>query len=358
MRNSKNTVTGFRDYLGKAFADIDPTPCQSSAHPQKHESSVAFTIQDTDSDSPSTVTVSEITKRHIRRLASSATDYLGQKVNAAVITIPTDWKDPQKEALRQAAKEAGVEVLQFIKEPTAAVLAYDARPEADVRDKIVVVADLGGTRSDVAVIASRGGMYSILATRHDYETAGAQLDQVLIDHFAKDFLKKHKKDPREEPRSLAKLKLEAERTKKALSLGGNAALSIESLAEGIDYTSTINRTRYELLASKIFNSLGNLIKDTVQAADLDVLDIDEVLRPLPLLSPKNKTNPTNHPFSLPDHPLRRYIAHPPSPHSPLLPLPLPPHHHHHRPLHHRLRNRPLLPQRPRRRHPGLPHLCL
>ena len=276
MRNSKNTITGFRDYIGKDFADIDPTPCQSSAHPQKLESTVAFTIQDTDSGPPSTVQVSEVTKRHIQRLASSATDYLGRKVNAAVITIPTDWKDPQKEALRLAAGEAGVNVIQLIQEPTAAVLAYDARPEAELRDKVVVVADLGGTRSDIAVIASRGGMYSILATRHDYETAGAQLDQVLIDHFAKDFQKKYKKDPKEDPRSLAKLRLEAERTKKALSLGGNAALSIESLAEGIDYTSTINRTRYELLASKIFNSLGNLIKDAVQAAELDVLDVDEV----------------------------------------------------------------------------------
>lgn len=280
VRNSKNTITGFRDYLGKEFADIDPTPCQASAHPQKFESTVAFTIQDNDSGPPSTVQLSEVTKRHIQRLASSATDYLGRRVNAAVITIPTDWKDPQKEALRLAAGEAGVNVIQLIQEPTAAVLAYDARPEAELRDKVVVVADLGGTRSDVAVIASRGGMYSILATRHDYETAGAQLDQVLIDHFAKDFQKKHKKDPREDARSLAKLRLEAERTKKALSLGGNAALSIESLTEGIDYTSTINRTRYELLASKIFNSLGNLIRDAVQAAELDVLDIDEACFPV------------------------------------------------------------------------------
>jgi molecular chaperone DnaK (HSP70) len=59
-----------------------------------------------------------------------------------------------------------------------------------VGDKIVVIADLGGTRSDVAIIASRGGMYSILATAHDYELGGAQLDQVLIDHFAKEFIKK------------------------------------------------------------------------------------------------------------------------------------------------------------------------
>ncbi|KAG8534326.1 uncharacterized protein KY384_001170 [Bacidia gigantensis] len=277
VRNSKNTVAYFRDYLGRDFSDIDPTACHASARPQKQDSAVAFSIRDTQSEDTSTVAVSEITTRHIRRLASSASDFLGKKVDAAVIAIPTDWKDNQKEALTKASQDAGLKVLQIIQEPTAAVLAYDARSEAEIKDRNIVVADFGGTRSDIAVIASRGGIYSILATRHDYETAGAQLDQVLIDHFAKEFIKKNKTDPRENDRSLAKLKLEAEAVKKALSLSGNATLSIESLADGVDYTSTINRTRYELLAGKIFTSLGNLIKDTVRAAELDVLDIDEII---------------------------------------------------------------------------------
>ena len=222
------------------------------------------------------VTVSEITTRHIRRLVSSASDFLGHQVNAAVITVPTNFTEQQKNVLDEAAKAAGVEVLQFISEPVAALLAYDARPEAKFEDKLVVVADLGGTRSDIAIIAARGGMYSILATAHDYEFNGSKLDQVLIDHFAKEFIKKHKTDPRENARSLAKLKMEAEATKKALSLGANASISIESLAEGIDFTSTINRTRYDLLASKIFAGFGRLIEGVLKKADLDVLDVDEV----------------------------------------------------------------------------------
>ena len=167
-------------------------------------------------------------------------------------------------------------VLQYISEPIAAVLAYDARPESVLADKIIVVADLGGTRSDIAVVASRGGMYSILSTSHDYESGGVHLDHVLIDHFAKEFIKKHKTDPRQNARSLAKLKLEAEATKRALSLGGNASLSIESLADGIDFSSTINRTRYELLASKVFGRFTRLIEEAIRKADLDVLDINEV----------------------------------------------------------------------------------
>lgn len=157
------------------------------------------------------------------------------------------------------------------------MLAYDSRAESKVRDKNVVVADLGGTRSDVTVIAARGGMYTILATAHDYEFAGVHLDKVLQDHFSKEFFKWNGIDPREEARSFAKLKLESEATKRALSIGTNASFSVESLAEGIDFTSTINRLRYETIARKVFEGFNRLVEGVVKKAGLDVLDIDEVI---------------------------------------------------------------------------------
>jgi molecular chaperone DnaK (HSP70) len=168
--------------------------------------------------------------------------------------------------------------LQLIAEPVSAVLAYDARPEAEIKDKTIVVADLGGTRSDVAVVASRGGLYTILATAHDYEFAGVHLDQVLMDHFAKEFMKKNKDvDPRENARSLAKLKAESEAAKKALSIGTNASFSVESLAGGIDFQATVNRLRYETIARKVFEGFNRLVEGVVKKAGLDVLDIDEVI---------------------------------------------------------------------------------
>ena len=178
--------------------------------------------------------------------------------------------------MTKACQNAEIEILQFIPEPIAAIVAYDAKTDMNASDRVIVVADLGGNRSDVAVVAARGGMYSILATSHDYELGGAQLDQVLIDHFAKEFIKKNKTDPRSNQRGLAKLKLESEAVKKALSLSASATASIESLSDGIDFTSTINRTRYDMLASKVFGKFTNLIQAAVQKADLDVLDIDEV----------------------------------------------------------------------------------
>jgi molecular chaperone DnaK (HSP70) len=149
IRNPKNTVAYFRDFLGQEFKSIDPSPCHASAHPVQQESTIAFNIRDTQEEKENAVTVSEITTRHLKRLRNSASDYLGKSVNSAVITVPTNFSDAQKEALNKAAKEAGIEVLQFINEPVAAILAYDARPDAKLADKIIIVADLGGTRSDV-----------------------------------------------------------------------------------------------------------------------------------------------------------------------------------------------------------------
>jgi molecular chaperone DnaK (HSP70) len=189
----------------------------------------------------------------------------------------------QKAALSKSAAAAGIDILQFIAEPIAALLAHDAKlqaaGEANAQDKIIVVADLGSSRSDVAVVASRGGIYTTLATVHDYELGGKNLDDVLIEYAAKEYLKKNKsaKDPRKDERGLAKLTADAESVKKALSIGASAQFAIESLTDGIDFNLTVNRTRFELLGNKIFASIVRLLESAVSRANLDPLDIDEIL---------------------------------------------------------------------------------
>lgn len=248
---------------------------------------------------PSTVSVHEIATRYLRRLVGSASDYLGRKVTSAVISVPSNFSEAQRQAIIKAADAADLEILQMISDPAAVAAAYTARIDAEAnaasdasttapngaaaageqaKDKVVVVLDLGGTRSDAAVIASSAGMATVLAAVHDYEFVGAALDKVLIDHFAKEFAKKNKGlDPRETPRSLAKLRLEAEATKKALSLGANASFSVESLADGIDFTSTVNRVRYETLARPVFEGINRLAEAVVKKAGLDLIDVDVVL---------------------------------------------------------------------------------
>ena len=259
-----------------SFKSIDPTHAHQAAHPQDASGSVSFSIKE-QGDEASTISTADFSTRYLRRLVTSASDYLGKKVTSAVIAVPTNFSEKQREALAQAAKAADLEILQLISDPVAAILAYDARAEAEISDKIIVVADLGGTRSDVAIVASRGGMYTVLATAHDYEFTGVHLDNALMEYFAKEFQKKHNVDPRANPRSLAKLRLESEATKKALSLGTNAQFSVESLADGFDFSMTINRIRYEMVGRKVFEGFNRLVEGAIKKAGLDVLDIDEVI---------------------------------------------------------------------------------
>lgn len=287
VRNPRNTIAYFRDFLGKDFNHVDPRACHQSARPEPIDGgkSAAFQVQEGEGEEKSSVNVEEVAVRYITRLKQSASAYLGREVNSAVLTIPSDSSDAQKAAVCAVAAKAGVQIIQTISEPVSALLAHDAKQqlsgesEPASQDKIVVVADLGGTRSDVAVVASRGGMYTTLATAHDYELGGKALDEVLIEYAAKEFLKKNKTaaDPRSTDRSLAKLTLEAEAVKKALSLGQSAYFSIESLVDGIDFGLTVNRTRYELLANKVFMSFNRLIESAVKKAELDILDVDHIL---------------------------------------------------------------------------------
>lgn len=262
----------------RRFKSIDPTHCHAAAHPEDSSNTVAFTVQDKDADSDaSKVPVVEVSTRFLRRLRTAASEYLGKEVTSAVITVPTSYTDKQREALIKAANDAGLEILQLISDPVASILAYDARPEAEIADKVIVVADLGGTRSDVSVVASRGGMYTILATAHDFDFAGVHLDNALIEYFAKEFQKKHNVDPRDNAKSLAKLRLESESVKKNLSLGTNAQFSVESLADGYDFSMTVNRIRYEMVGRKVFEGFNRLVEGAIKKAGLDVLDIDEVI---------------------------------------------------------------------------------
>ncbi|KLU82922.1 hsp70-like protein [Magnaporthiopsis poae ATCC 64411] len=154
IRNPTNTIAYFRDFLGQEFKSIDPTHCHAAAHPEDKSGTVSFTVRDKVAEEgeevqPSTLSVSEVATRYIRRLVGSASEYLGKTVTSAVITVPTNFNDKQREALTAAANAAGIEVLQLISEPTAAVLAYDARPEAQDGGDVMVRVVEGNTHIKV-----------------------------------------------------------------------------------------------------------------------------------------------------------------------------------------------------------------
>jgi molecular chaperone DnaK (HSP70) len=274
IRNPSNTVAYFRDFLGVPFDRVDPTNCHACAHPVEDAQITGFVIK-TDEEEAHSVSVHKIAVRHLDRLRESAADFIGKPIDGAVIAVPTDYNEAQRAAIVNAAAEANLKIIQVINEPTAALLAHVSINTP--ADKIVVVADFGGTRSDGGVFAVRGGIFTILATLHDYELGGKKLDDALVDYVAKDFEKQHGIDPKTDSRAVAKLTAEAESAKITLSNTTSANFAIDSVTQGFDYHTSINRLRFELTGRAIFNRFVSFVEELIAKAKLDVLDIDEVL---------------------------------------------------------------------------------
>lgn len=276
VRNAKNTIINFRDFIGKNFEDVDATADYQVGAPAINvDGKVGYEI--VRNGNPEKLTVDEVTKRHLKQLKVAAEDFIGKDIESVVMTVPTDFSAHQREELARISGEAGLKVLQMINEPSAALLAHLSEDDKLLDDKIYVVADFGGIRSDAAVISVRGGVLTVLATAHEHGLGGEQLDNALAEYFAKEFEKKTKVNPRTNARSLSKLKAESIVVKKTLSNVQTSTCSIESLAEGFDFHTSINRLRYELAARTVLSNLTGFVEKVVIKAGLETLDIDEVL---------------------------------------------------------------------------------
>lgn len=225
-------------------------------------------------------TAQEVSAKFLRHIRESAEDFLGTPINGAVMAVPSYFTDKQRAELTAAAEAAGIKVVQLVHESSAAALAYGIGQEAsnkDPQDKTVVVCDLGGHSFDVTVLAVRSGMYTVLATAHNTNVGGATFDDLLIKHFAGEFQKKTKIDISANKKALAKLRNAVEVTKKMLSSANSAPCFVESLAEGYDLHSNINRMRFELLSKGIFAQLQTVIAEVLEKSQLDASEVDEVL---------------------------------------------------------------------------------
>lgn len=277
VRNSKNTIINFRDFIGKSFEEINQESTKDgSAVIKTDEGKIGFKIS-TD-DKSEVLSIDEVVKRHLKQLKNAAEDYLGEKVEGAVMTVPTDFTEAQRTELVKLSNELGLKIHQLINEPSSALLSYlTNNEEAYLKDQIYLIADFGGIRSDAAIVSVRGGIFTILHTLHDKQLGGDKLDEALMEFFAKDFEKKYKVNPRTNARSLAKLKDESILVKKTLSNVQTSTCSIESLAEGIDYHTTINRLRYELTIRPTLTKMTQFVEKLIEKAGLLPSEINEVL---------------------------------------------------------------------------------
>lgn len=219
----------------------------------------------------------EISSMVLTKMKETAEVYLGRKVKNVVITVPAYFNDSQRQATKDAGAIAGLNVLRIINEPTAAALAYGLDKNLQ-GEKNILIFDLGGGTFDVSILRiDEGSLFEVKSTAGDTHLGGEDLDSRLVEHFAKEFQRKYKKDLRSNPRSLRRLRTAAERAKRTLSCSTEASLEIDALYDGTDFYTKISRARFEELCGDLFKSTLQPIEQALSDAKLSKSDIHDVV---------------------------------------------------------------------------------
>ncbi|XP_036365501.1 heat shock 70 kDa protein-like [Octopus sinensis] len=219
----------------------------------------------------------EISSMVLSKMKETAESYLGCKVKDAVVTVPAYFNDSQRQATKDAASIAGLNVLRIVNEPTAAALAYGLEKNLS-GEKNVLIFDLGGGTFDVSILTiDQGSLFEVKATAGDTHLGGEDFDNRLVDYFVEEFKRKHKKNLKQSPRSIRRLRTACERAKRTLSSSSEASVELDSLYEGIDFLSKITRARFEDLCSDLFRSTLEPVEKALRDAKLDKSRIDDIV---------------------------------------------------------------------------------
>ncbi|KAG7194834.1 70-kilodalton heat shock protein [Scheffersomyces spartinae] len=276
--NPANTVFDAKRLIGRKFNDPE---VQSDV---KH-----FPFKVIDSDGKPKIQVEfkgeakvftpeEISSMILVKMKEIAENFMGTKINDAVITVPAYFNDSQRQATKDAGLIAGLNVLRIINEPTAAAIAYGLdKKSQSTGEKFVLIFDLGGGTFDVSLLAIDEGIFEVKATAGDTHLGGEDFDNRLVNHFATEFKRKYKKDLTGNQRALRRLRTACERAKRTLSSSAQTSIEIDSLYEGIDFYTTITRARFDELCADLFRSTLEPVEKVLKDAKLDKSQVNDIV---------------------------------------------------------------------------------
>jgi molecular chaperone DnaK len=273
ITNPKNTVFSIKRFMGRRHAEVGHeeklVPYEVKGAP---EELVKVGIRGKDYTPP------EISAMILADLKRQAEDYLGEKVERAVITVPAYFNDAQRQATKDAGEIAGLKVERIINEPTAAALAYGLEKKTNAK---IAVFDLGGGTFDVSILDIGDGVFEVLATNGDTHLGGDDFDQKLIDFLAEDFRKKEGIDVRKDPMALQRLKEAAEKAKIELSTQMETTVNLPFITadqNGPKHLQvTISRAKFEEMCKDLFERLAAPCEKALADAKLKPSDVGEVV---------------------------------------------------------------------------------
>ena len=275
ITNPENTVYAVKRLIGRKF---------SSREAQYDKGIVAFKIVEApNGDAHVEVrgkkhSPSEISAFILMKMKQTAEDYLGEKVNDAVITVPAYFDDSQRQATKDAGKIAGLNVLRIINEPTAAALAYGLDKK---KDEKIAVFDLGGGTFDISILELGDGVFEVKSTNGDTHLGGEDFDQRLMDFICDEFKKDQGIDLRKDRMALQRIKEAAEKAKMELSTAMETDINLPFItadASGPKHLlMKITRAKLEALVEELIVKLEPPCRTAMKDAGLSPKDIDEVI---------------------------------------------------------------------------------
>ena len=281
VTNPKNTIYAAKRLIGRKFSeeavqkDIDLMPYQIV----KNDNGDAWVQVNDNKLAPP-----QISAEVLRKMKTTAEDYLGSEVTQAVITVPAYFNDSQRQATKDAGKIAGLEVLRIINEPTAAALAYGVN-KTDKKDRKVAVYDLGGGTFDVSIIeiADVDGdkQIEVLSTNGDTFLGGEDFDQRIMDYLIDEFKKDQGVDLSKDVLALQRLKEAAEKAKIELSSSAQTDVNLPYVTADATGPKHMNikltRSKLESLVDELIQRSLAPCKTAMSDAKVTADDIDEVI---------------------------------------------------------------------------------
>lgn len=279
VQNYENTVFDAKRLIGRNFND-DTVQSDIKHFPYKvvSDSNGKPLIEVTYKNELKTFQPEEISSMILTKMKEIAESYVGSTVRDAVITVPAYFNDSQRQATKDAGVIAGLNVLRIINEPTAAAIAYGLENKGtDGKERNVLIYDLGGGTFDVTLLSIDDGIFEVKATAGDTHLGGEDFDRRMIEYCIQDFKRKHKKDLSDSKRAIRRLQTACEQAKKTLSSSTVATIEIDALFEGIDFTTSITRARFEDICSDLFKKTFEPVQKVLTDAKVSKSNVDEIV---------------------------------------------------------------------------------
>jgi L1 cell adhesion molecule like protein len=278
-RNPENTVFDAKRLIGRKIEDpavqSDMKLWPFKIVPSK-ERSGAPAIEVNFKGETKQFLAEQISSMVLTKMKETAEAFLGHEVKSAVVTVPAYFNDSQRQATKDAGTIAGLNVLRIINEPTAAAIAYGLDKNTKAESNVLIF-DLGGGTFDVSLLTIEEGIFEVKATAGDTHLGGEDFDNRLVQHFVTEFKRKHKSDLSGNQRALRRLRTQCERAKRTLSSSTQASIEIDSLYDGVDFSSSITRARFEQLCGDYFRDCLAPVEKVLRDAKMSKSDVNEVV---------------------------------------------------------------------------------